>query len=157
MALPGEIGWIGKHCPEHRTVKLISAPMSSAGGWFLGTYCPECRKDDPSPHSRETHYYSTRLELVDSAFAGRLRFRDATFRGMKMLETASDGFVGTIYLERPSAMYAIICHVHGRVFLTQSEYDRQMCNVDALWTCPTCGNRAFFDDETYEKAQIDTA
>lgn len=46
--------------------------------------------------------------------------------------------------------YAIRCTLHGLIYLTKEEYDRQMAQPDALWICPRCGRRAQFDDAMYE-------
>lgn len=59
--------------------------------------------------------------------------------------------------------YAVLCPIHGRVFLREAEYDRQMDRPDSFWACPRmdsdpkrfglCGMRSEFDDATYEAAQ----
>jgi len=46
--------------------------------------------------------------------------------------------------------YAVRCPKHGRVFLTQAEYTRQMCIANELWICPLCNRSAQFDDDNYE-------
>jgi hypothetical protein len=55
--------------------------------------------------------------------------------------------------------YAVFCPEHGRVFLSEEEYDFQMDRPDSRWTCPRecgppdvgiCGADSEFDDETYE-------
>jgi hypothetical protein len=76
MAFPGEIGWIGKACPEHPTITLRTKILQSAAGFFVGTQCPECSKMDPSPNSRETHYYPSRDAVEQAIDDGTLRFRD---------------------------------------------------------------------------------
>lgn len=65
--------------------------------------------------------------------------------------------------------YAVICPAHGRVYLTQAEYSRQMDQPDSLWKCPRweydaatkegdparvgpCGEPSEFDDDTHEAA-----
>jgi hypothetical protein len=48
--------------------------------------------------------------------------------------------------------FAVICRRHGRVYLTEAEYTRQMMNPDNLWQHPGCDERADFDDETYERS-----
>lgn len=149
MAFPGEVGWIDKACPDHPTIKLIGEAMHSAAGWFLGTYCPECRRSDPSPHSRETHYYPSKDALLAAAFAGTLAWRDTRYQPA---EFVFDGFVfgGKPPQEQPSDCYAVLCPHHGRVFLTRSNYNFQMCRPNARWECPLCGSVADFDDPTYE-------
>jgi hypothetical protein len=47
--------------------------------------------------------------------------------------------------------WAVVCHKHGRVFLTQQQYDKQMIVADAFWICPVCGDVASWDDDNYEK------
>lgn len=47
--------------------------------------------------------------------------------------------------------FAIICREHGRVYLTEHEYHRQMDRPDRLWQCP-CGKAADWDDTNYEEA-----
>ena len=44
-------------------------------------------------------------------------------------------------------MYAVICRKHGRVALTEAQYDEQMDRPDSRWTCPTCGDIAEWDDD----------
>lgn len=151
MALPGEIGWIGKDCPRHPKVRLIATPMNSAAGWFIGTYCERCREEDPSPHSRETDYYPTKENLIAEAFAGTVKYRDTDFKGMKLLNNTK-ALVFEAPHEKPTDKYAVICNVHGRTFLTQAEYDRQMNSPGSTWSCPVCGRSAHFDDATFEAA-----
>jgi len=45
--------------------------------------------------------------------------------------------------------YAVICPVHGKVELSDEQYEHQMSRPDSLWRCP-CGEIALWDDETYE-------
>src|SRR3954470_8061110 len=151
MALPGEIGWIGKECPEHPKTRLTATAMQSGAGWFISTYCERCREEDPSPHSRETDYYPTKELLIAEAFAGTLKYRDTAFKGMKLLNNTK-ALVFDAAPEPLTDKYAVLCSVHGRVFLTQSEYDRQLDLPDAMWDCPTCGRKSRFDDATYEAA-----
>lgn len=47
--------------------------------------------------------------------------------------------------------WAVICHVHGQVFLDEDEYTEQLCRPNALWHCPTCDRTAQWDDWNYEK------
>jgi uncharacterized protein with PIN domain len=47
--------------------------------------------------------------------------------------------------------WAVICHRHGRVYLTQQQYDVQMNKPDSFWLCPVCGDVAGWDDDNYEK------
>lgn len=49
--------------------------------------------------------------------------------------------------------YAVHCRLHGLVYLSQAEYDRQMDDPNSLWKCP-CGRLAEWDDDNYE-ARID--
>jgi hypothetical protein len=56
--------------------------------------------------------------------------------------------------------YAIACPIHGRVFLTEADYDAQMARPDSHWECPAmdshpdrfgpCGAPSAFDDDNYE-------
>lgn len=46
--------------------------------------------------------------------------------------------------------YAVSCPVHGQVYLTKAEYDRQMNLADDRWACPRCGRTAEFDDDNYD-------
>lgn len=48
--------------------------------------------------------------------------------------------------------YAVMCPVHGRIYLTREGYTHQMNDPNAFWRCP-CGRKAEFDDVTYEAAQ----
>ena len=48
--------------------------------------------------------------------------------------------------------YAILCFYHGRVYLSDYEYNQQMQFADARWVCPLCGHIADFDDDTFERA-----
>jgi hypothetical protein len=58
--------------------------------------------------------------------------------------------------------YLVHCPIHGRVFLTSDEYDRQMSRPNSFWTCPRmdsdpkrfglCGYDSEFDDANYEDA-----
>lgn len=50
--------------------------------------------------------------------------------------------------------FAVRCLAHGVVYLTDSEYDRQMDNPDAKWACPICGRCAEWDDGIYERAMF---
>lgn len=79
MAFPGEIGWIGKNCPDHPTIPLETKIMQSAAGYFLGTQCPACRLEDPSPHSRETDYYASRVGIKAAFIQNKLRWRNDRF------------------------------------------------------------------------------
>lgn len=79
MATQGEIGWIGKDCPYHPSIKLESKIMRSNAGYFIGTQCPVCAEEDPSPHSRESHYYADPRELFELAFAEKVHWRDTNF------------------------------------------------------------------------------
>lgn len=51
--------------------------------------------------------------------------------------------------------YAVICPYHGKRFLTEKEYERQMSKPavaafgDDLWRCPDCGRRSGWDDDNY--------
>lgn len=55
---------------------------------------------------------------------------------------------------KESTPYAVGCPLHGKVFLTQEEYDRQMGNADNRWVCPhsMCGLISWWDDDNYERA-----
>lgn len=80
MAFPGEIGWIGKPCPDHPQVKLQAKIMSSAAGYYVGTQCDECRKVDPSPNSRESAYYESREAVLAALDDGTIKWRDTLYR-----------------------------------------------------------------------------
>jgi hypothetical protein len=110
MAFPGEIGWIGKSCPDHGA-KLICTGMRSAAGWFLGTYCAECRKEDPSPHSRETHYYQSKDVLLEAAFADKVQWRDTKYRPGPML-LIDDQLHTAPVVSTYSGRYAVNCPEH---------------------------------------------
>lgn len=49
--------------------------------------------------------------------------------------------------------YAVLCRVHGRVFLTHDEYQRQMQRAGDVWRCPLnhCGRAAEWDDDNYDR------
>lgn len=38
--------------------------------------------------------------------------------------------------------FFVICPEHGRVALTEEQYEEQMIDVDALWKCPLCGKES---------------
>lgn len=134
MALRGETGWVGKQCPEHPSIRLVSTARESAAGWFLATICPECQLTDPSPTSRESHYYPSREALVNALSDDTLKWRE--------------GAIGTI-----GTPWAIHCQTHGQVFLTQTEYNRQLMAADQLWCCPVCYQPATWDDANYDSYQ----
>jgi len=46
----------------------------------------------------------------------------------------------------------VLCRGHGRQFLTDDEYGRQLCRPDDRWTCPRCRSVSNFDDDNYEAA-----
>jgi hypothetical protein len=56
--------------------------------------------------------------------------------------------------------WAVLCPVHGRVFLESDEYGRQMSRGDVAWSCPAwdseesrfglCGYPSIWDDDTHE-------
>ena len=58
--------------------------------------------------------------------------------------------------------YAVHCPKHGKVYLTQGEYGRQLSKPDSGWTCPVmsadpeefglCGRYSDWDDNQYEKS-----
>jgi hypothetical protein len=58
--------------------------------------------------------------------------------------------------------WAVVCPVHHCVYLTESEYFRQLDRADDAWTCPRvetdpqrlglCRAPALWDDENYEAA-----
>lgn len=80
MAMPGEIGWIGRSCPQHPHTALATQIMRSAGGYFIATQCPACALEDPSPHSRESDYYASAEELREAWDTERVRWRDTRYR-----------------------------------------------------------------------------
>lgn len=47
--------------------------------------------------------------------------------------------------------WAVICRMHGRVYLTNMQYNNQLDRPDSLWMCPICGESASFDDANYEE------
>lgn len=46
--------------------------------------------------------------------------------------------------------FAVLCDDHGQQFLTEEEYSRQLSRSDALWTCPRCGESAYWDVDEYD-------
>lgn len=46
--------------------------------------------------------------------------------------------------------YAVKCPDHGKVYLSEEEYIRQLENPNCTWRCG-CGGEAYWDDEHYEK------
>jgi hypothetical protein len=50
--------------------------------------------------------------------------------------------------------FAVDCYRHGKVYLTDAEYERQLSCPDKGWSCPypLCGLAATFDDDNYERA-----
>lgn len=60
--------------------------------------------------------------------------------------------------------WAVLCPKHGRVYLSEAEYERQLALVATRWTCPQacspldvipdeagiCGEVCEWDDETYD-------
>jgi hypothetical protein len=154
MAFPGEIGWIGKSCPDHGA-KLICTGMRSAAGWFLGTYCAECRKEDPSPHSRETHYYQSKDVLLEAAFADKVQWRDTKYRPGPML-LIDDQLHTAPVVSTYSGRYAVNCPEHGLTYLSDEEYLRQIREIDNLWVCPLCLRPAVWDDDVYDAGGFST-
>jgi hypothetical protein len=49
--------------------------------------------------------------------------------------------------------WAVFCPQHGRVYLTNHEYNRQMNHANWRWECPICLRVSEWDDETYEAAE----
>jgi hypothetical protein len=47
--------------------------------------------------------------------------------------------------------WAVLCPTHGQVFLTKLQYDKQISEVDARWSCPRCGALAEWDDDNNEQ------
>jgi hypothetical protein len=57
--------------------------------------------------------------------------------------------------------WAVLCPIHGRVYLTYEEYGSQVNRPNAGWTCPAmdsdperfglCGSPSEWDDLTYEE------
>jgi hypothetical protein len=72
------------------------------------------------------------------------------------------------YEESPlPTRFAVLCPEHGRVFLTEAEYMRQLDLSDEHWRCPRfvatpeairdktigpCGTVCNFDDDLYEES-----
>lgn len=46
--------------------------------------------------------------------------------------------------------FAVICPEHGRVFLSEEEYDRQLSRPDSTWKCPRCGKASEWDEDNYD-------
>lgn len=51
--------------------------------------------------------------------------------------------------------FAVICPLHGRVYLTRQAYVNQLHKADERWKCPRCGQVSAFDDESYEREEED--
>lgn len=49
--------------------------------------------------------------------------------------------------------WKVICPVHDGVYLTRSEYQRQMMNPNDRWRCPVqrCNRVAEWDDLNYDR------
>lgn len=57
--------------------------------------------------------------------------------------------------------YAVYCPIHGKAYLTEKEYTRQLSRPDDRWTCPImdsdparfglCGSASNFDDANLEE------
>lgn len=52
---------------------------------------------------------------------------------------------------RSVTQYRVRCSDCGVVYLTDSQYQRQMLRADDVWRCETCGAPAEFDDEWYDQ------
>lgn len=76
----------------------------------------------------------------------RERFPHATFKYV---------YPGAGVSDTPTP-YAVICPIHGRVFMMAEEYHRQMLKPDNRWECPHsgCGMVSSFDDDNYEDALL---
>lgn len=48
--------------------------------------------------------------------------------------------------------YAVLCDDHGQQFLTEQQYSRQLSRPDSFWSCPRCGEYAYWDDDEYDAA-----
>lgn len=46
--------------------------------------------------------------------------------------------------------WAVICPVHGKVYLTYHEYLAQLQRPDDRWMCSACGLVAGWDDANYD-------
>lgn len=46
--------------------------------------------------------------------------------------------------------YAVLCDDHGQQFLTAEQYEHQLDRPDSFWSCPRCGECAYWDDDEYE-------
>lgn len=58
--------------------------------------------------------------------------------------------------ERLPTPYAVHCPKHGKVYLTEQEYNYQMRRPDILWMCPICTRRAEWDDDNYDEGYSET-
>lgn len=47
--------------------------------------------------------------------------------------------------------WAVICAVHGQVYLTEDEYVKQLERPNSYWRCPRCNMTATWDDANYER------
>ena len=64
---------------------------------------------------------------------------------------------------RSRTAYAVYCRgtdvgigiteQHGLVYLTDSEYDRQMMAADYGWRCPLCNSDASWSDDNFEQVE----
>lgn len=90
----------------------------------------------------EKHYH--RMEDVEDPFD----FPDPTPDQLEEIRAADLAITG---ISTKPTRYAVICVLHGRVYMTKEEYIRQMYRADDKWCCPSCGAIATFDDETYEE------
>lgn len=46
--------------------------------------------------------------------------------------------------------WAVLCPEHGRVYISEENYQSQMDCPNTTWRCP-CGQEAFWDDANYER------
>lgn len=54
---------------------------------------------------------------------------------------------------RPQSPWAVLCPVHGQVFLSRNEYMSQLSRANDRWFCPLCHETCEWDDNNYDKYQ----
>lgn len=46
--------------------------------------------------------------------------------------------------------WAVVCPTHGKVVLTEEQYNAQMDRPDNRWYCPICTQEAYWDDDHHD-------